>query len=127
MKVNAGRISYKIGEVETKGEDSLVVVSVRYVDEAPLLKIVMAEYLGKAFELAFSGAESSDELMEQLLMDVYMEQDEVIEEVFKEVELEIRLVKEEGKWRIAEVTEELKDVLSSGMYTFGSEMSGVME
>lgn len=127
MKVNAGKITYKIGKVEAKGEESLVTVTVRYVDEAPLLKTVLAEYLGKAFQLAFSDAGTSGEEMDLLLMDVYKEQDEAMEEAFKEVELEIRLVKEEGKWRISEVTEGLKDVLSSGMYTFGSEMSGVMK
>ena len=127
LKANAGKISYQIVKVETVEEESRVSVSVRYVDEGPLLKAVLGEYLLRAFQLAFSSKEPSEEEMDQLLYDVFKEQDEALEESFKEAELEVRLVREDGKWRIAEVTEGMKDALTSGIYSAGSEMEAVLD
>lgn len=123
LKENAGKMTYTIGKSEVDGDKAVVTVDCKYVDGGPLLSATIGEVFKKTFELAFSGTEMTDEEMVQMFTGIMEEQRSVVEETFKESTLDINCVKQDGKWYISEMEDELLDVAMSGFLSAGEKMS----
>ena len=69
----------------------------------------------KMLPLAFSGTEMTEEETNQMFADTMKEQAEIVSETFKETTLKIDLVKQDNEWYITEITDEMMDVVLSGL------------
>lgn len=118
---NMKKFSHKVTDSVVEGDKAVVSVSCKYVDSGPLLKATFGEYIAKVFGNAFSGEEMSNDNMEKMLSDIIKKQKKKIPVTVKDVDLKIDLVKIDGEWLIADVNDDLLDVVLSGMYSVFNE------
>lgn len=114
LEENAGKITYEITSSEVDGDTATVTVDVSYIDSYPLLEEIFSEYMTQAFTMAFSGQDLSDEDYDKLMSDIFLDKMANGEDTFKDATLEIPCEKVDGKWYIADVSEDMMDVFLSG-------------
>lgn len=131
LKENAGKIKYEVKDTEIDSNSAVVTVDFKYIDGAPILKATLTEYITKAFPLAFSGVEITDEDASQMFLTAMQEQRKTIEESYVEKTISIKCIKVDSKWYIDEVSDELLDVLMSNFISaseeWGDSMSGTFD
>jgi len=123
LKTNAGKMTYKITGSEVNGDKAVVTVDCKYVDGGSLLKATIGEAFSKMLGLAFTDIEMTDEETSQMFVSIMKEQSKKIGETFSETTVKVDCVKMEGQWYIAEINDELHDVVMSGFVSAGKEVS----
>jgi hypothetical protein len=127
FRENAAKIEHEILGSETDGETAQVMAAFRYVDGAPLMREAFTQFIAEMFALAFTGAEIGEEEASQKLADIFTEKKESSDEAYVENNIEIRLVLKEGRWYVAEMSEELLNVIMSNFVQLTEEMEGFFE
>src|SRR5699024_2501075 len=119
IKSNAKKITYEIKESKIDGDNATVAVDFKYVNGGPLLKATFGEYMKEAFASAFTGKELTDEENSEIFISAMEAQSEKMEETFTEKTLNIECVKIEDNWYIDDPSDELLDVIMSGILSAG--------
>lgn len=115
MKDYAKSITYTVGTATIDGETAMVPVNFKYKDASAVITTALGNYLTKAFALAFSGGDSSDEAMTDLLVSCYNEALTSAEVKDAEASVTFNLKKIDSSWKISSVPEETLYVLSSNI------------
>ena len=123
IKDNANEISYKVTGSEINGDTGTVKVECEYVDSGDLLGRVVAKAFPRLLGLAFSGVEPGEDEVESLFLSILEEEIVAYEKTRVKVVLDIDVVKKDGIWYIAEVDDDLLDVVLSGLYSASKELS----
>ena len=113
FKDNAKKIEYSIDNIVEDDDRATVSVTADYVDGSVLMGAVFEEYMGKIFELAFSGKEPSEEEISELLGTIMNEKIKEIEVEFITSTFEVELIKVNNKWLIDDVSNDLLNVMMS--------------
>ncbi len=113
FKENAKKIKYSIDNIAEDGNGATVSVMADYVDGSTLMEAVFEEYIGKIFELAFSGDEPSEEEISEILGTIMSEKIEETEVEFITSTFDVELVKVNNKWLIDDVSNDLLNVMMS--------------
>lgn len=121
-KDNAKQIKYTI--VSSKEEEDIATVKVKfqYKDEEPLLTVTIAEYMEKGMALAFSGKEMDESTGETLFAETLKEKMKSVKSKIINETLEITCKKVDGKWKIAQLPEEMLNVLTSNISNWAENM-----
>lgn len=127
LKTNAEKMTYKVIDSEVDEDKAVVTVDCRYVNGGPLLKATISEVFQKMIGMAFAGIEMSEEETNQMFLSTMKEQSKTIGETYKETTIKIDCVKQDGKWFIAEVSDEMSDILTSGFTSVGKELDSIGE
>ena len=117
------QIKYEVTDSKTDGDNAVVKVHFEYKDAKPVFGEVFAEYIQKAFGMAFSGMNISDEEMSQMLVDIFNEKKETIKPGDAQADVSFNLTKKDGKWKIDEVPNKVQDVGTANLYSAFEEMS----
>ena len=123
LKQNAAKMTYTITGSEVDGDNAVVTVDCKYIDGGALLKATIGEVFMKMFGMAFSGVELTEEETGQMFVSVMQEQSELLDETYLENTINVNLIKEDGDWAIAEVNDEMVDVVMSGFISAGEEIA----
>lgn len=127
LKTNASKMTYKITGSEVKKDKAVVTADCKYVDGGPLLRATIGEAFSRMLGIAFSGAEMSDEETNQMFQNIMEEQSKVLGEKFKESTISINCIKQDNKWYIEEINDDLLDVVMSGFISAGKELSDIFD
>lgn len=127
LKNNAEKMTYKVIDSEVDEDKAIVTVDCRYINGGPLLKATIGEVFQKIIGMAFAGIEMSEEETNQMFLSTMKEQSKTIGETYKEITIKIDCVKQDGKWFIAEVSDEMSDILTSGFTSVGKELDSIGE
>lgn len=112
---NASKLSYDIIKSEVDGAKAVVTVDFKYVDGSDLFEAVMDAYMQKMFDFMASSAELPDGAIAAMLSDLMKEEMKKTPEVFEEATLQIECVRKDRTWYIEELSDEVANVLSSGL------------
>lgn len=123
MKENAKEITYEIKNTVITDNEAIVTVNAKYVDSSDLLSIIISEAIPKLFSLAFSGSEPTDEEIENIITEILNEKASSIDKKYKEVTINISLIKKDDKWYITKLSDEVYDIISSGIYSVAQGIS----
>ena len=115
IKQWASNITYKLGKSEVDGDKATVSVDITYTDASDLMKEAFSEYFTQAMTKAFSNENVADEEMSKLFMDIISEKSKTIKTGTDSVSLDLKLVKENGEWKITDMPEEMGDVILSNI------------
>ncbi len=122
LKESAKKITYTISGSEVDGDTAIVTVECKYIDGGPILSATVAEAFKKMMGIAFSGAELTEEETNQMFLDIMNEQTESLEETYKETTVKINCIKKDSTWYIADVNDDLLDVVTSGFVSAASDL-----
>lgn len=122
MTTNAKKMTYSIAGTEVTGNKAIVTVDCKYIDGGPLLKATIGEAFMKVFGMAFTGVEQTEEETNQMFLGIMKEQSEIIGETYKEATVKIDCVKQDGKWYISKVNDDLEDVVTMGFTFAGKDL-----
>lgn len=123
LKKNASKVTFKITDSQTTDEKAIVTVTTKYVDAGPIVKASIGEFFAKAFGLAFSSTEMTEEESTQMFMSIMNEQIETIDEQFAEKSIQIELEKLDKTWYVSALSEDLLDMITSGFLSAAADMS----
>lgn len=107
-------LEWKINKVETKGEEATAEIQVTNKN----FKTIFNNYIKKVIQKAFSGENTSDEEMEQYLLDEF--KNESIDKIT--TTQTITLKKQDGKWKI-QVNDNLRNAVYPGLTETMNEFS----
>ena len=124
ITMNAKKIDYDITNSEVNGDNATVTVICEYVDGGPILLASVQESYNMVYAQIMAGVEITDEEMIELLSTILQEKIETTEETYRKVAIDIDLIKKDGTWYKQEVSDELYDVLVSGLISASNELSG---
>jgi len=122
LRLNAGKLTYKILDAQVTGDNATVSVSVNYIDAGPIIQATLGEFFVKMLGLSFGGTEPTEEMTEEMFMTLLNEQIELQEEKFKEKTVEVNLEKINDVWYVADINDDLLDIVMSG---FISALEGI--
>lgn len=114
MKGNAKKMTYQVKSTSMGEDKALVTVESKYLNAGPVYQEVMGEVISKVMGLAFSGKQPSEEEISALFDGVIEEKAKGKDLTFKTEEVELDLIKKDGKWLISDVDEDMADVMTSG-------------
>ena len=121
-KDKAKQIKYSIVESKEEGNIAKVKVKFEYMDVEPLLTVTMAEFMQKGMALAFSGQEMDENTGETLFSETLKEKMSTVKSKTIEKTIQFACKKEEGKWKIVQVPEEVLDVLTANISQWAKNM-----
>jgi signal peptidase I len=121
FKKNADKISFEVTNTAVEDDRAMVTVDAKYLDGVPLIKATISSVLLKMSSLEFNGTEATEEV-NHIFADTIKEQMEVVPETYIEKTLKINLVREDNKWYIVEITDEMLDVAMSGFMTLSDDL-----
>ena len=127
FKDNANKMTYNILESTEKGDEANVSVETKYIDGGPLIAATMGEAITRMVGIALQGKEPSEEEMDKMFSDILIEQEAINEPNFKTQTMNINLKKQNEKWYITEVQDELKDVITLGFYSAVESLGNLFE
>lgn len=122
LKSNATKIEYVIKESKVEGDKAVVVVNAKYVNGGPLVKETIGEVFKQALTNAFSGVEMTEEATQKLFVDTLTAKLKSDEPVLIEKTLSINCIQIDKKWYIAEISDNILDVLTSNFVSTGKEI-----
>lgn len=99
---NAGKMKYKVTGNNTTGDTAVVTVDVTYVDASELFKAIFAEYMQQMMAGAMTGEEPDEAAMSAMMIDIFNDKIKDYEETTSQKTIEVRCVKKDGDWLIAD-------------------------
>jgi len=127
FKENANKMTYNILESTENGDEANVSVETKYIDGGPLISATMGEAVTRMLGIALQGKEPSEEEIDEMFSDILKEQEAKNEPTFKTQTMNIHLKKQNEKWYITEVHDELKDVITLGFYSAVESLGNMFE
>lgn len=127
FKDNANKMTYSILESKENGDEATVSVESKYIDGGPLIAATMGEAITKMIGIAFEGKEPSEEEINEMFSDILKEQEAKNEPTFKTQTVNVNLKKQDEKWYITEVNDQLKDVITLGFYSAVESIGNMFE
>lgn len=117
VKRYASELEYEIVDVNVDKEEGSAVVNLNfiYADGGEVVASSMGEIFGQLMGQAFSNEESSDEEVNKELSNILVKNLDINEIKKESVSGEITLKLEEDIWKIAEVDDEVLNVLTIGL------------
>lgn len=128
IKKSNETLTYNIGEVAITDDKATVDVDCTYGDIKPIFGTAFTGYIGKVFELAFSGTSPSEEEVNTILADeIALAIESTSPEVYS-TKVQVKCIKVDGKWVIDSSVDniELADVLTGNLVSAFSEMAESM-
>lgn len=122
MIANASKLTYKVTSIEMKDDKAVVTAECRFVDGSEFYEAVMQDYFIKYAGRTFWGQELSNEEKIQLLKEIMDEQLNTTAEKYKDITLKIDCIKKDKSWFIAELTDDMKNAISSNFDTYLKEI-----
>ena len=116
MKEQATKLKYEVQNAVLDGDSGIVPVKVTFVNAAEFYDHVIGGAAQKSVEFQMEGREMEVEERNAFMKDL-MEEMEGKEYPTEEIELEIPVVKENGKWYIKELDMETNNVIYTGMFS----------
>lgn len=111
MKDKAGKIEYEIQDTKVEGDKAVSKVKFKYIDGTELLGNTILQFMGESFGLILADVDISDEKTDEMLETIFAQNVDKVEDRFTERTLDIKLIKEDGKWYLEEIEDELLDVM----------------
>ena len=121
FKKNADKISFEVTNTAVEDDRAVVTVDAKYLDGVPLIKATISSVLLKMSSSDFNGTEATEEV-NHIFSDTMKEQMEVVPETYVEKTVKIDLVREDNKWYILEITNEMLDVVMSGFMSLSTDL-----
>lgn len=122
MTDSAKKMTYSITETKVTDDKAVVTVKCKYIDGGPLLKATIGEAFTKMLGSAFSGVEQTEEETNEMFVSIMKEQSELLGEKYKENTFKINCKKQDDNWYIAEVNNDLEDVVTLGFASVGADL-----
>lgn len=116
MKEQATKLKYEVQNAVLDGDSGIVPVKVTFVNAAEFYDHVVGGLAEKAVELSMEGREMEQEERLDYMAEL-MKEMEGKEYPMEEQELEIPVVKENGKWYVRDLSMENSNAFYSGMFT----------
>lgn len=113
MKTNASKLTFEVSSVDVKDDKTVVTVACRFIDGSDFYVAVMQDYVIKYTERTFLGQELSGEEKSRILSQIMNDQISKTTEKYEDITLKIDCIKKDNIWYIVEVTDEMKNILSS--------------
>lgn len=123
LKLNSGKLTYKILDTQVTGDKATVSVSVNYVDAGSIIQATLGEFFVKMLGLSFGATEPTEDMTEEMFMTLLNEQIELQEEEYKEKTVEVNLEKIDDRWYVADINDDLLDIIMSGFISALEEIS----
>lgn len=115
FKDNIGKLSYTVGKPTINGDTATVQVDFTYVDAGPIYKAAIGDMLSKAFALALSGSELSDEESEAMFKAAFEEQKEKIDPITSTSTVEFPCTKTDDGWQISKVDDKVLNIMTANL------------
>lgn len=125
FKASAQKLTYTITGSEVDGDTASVNVDISYVDSVPVLQAAIGEMFMKAFSLAFSGEEMTEEESTKLMEDIFKDKMETMEETMVDASIQVNLTKIDGVWYISTIHDDLFNAISFGLYSAEEMLEGL--
>jgi hypothetical protein len=113
FKENLAALTYTVKDPQIADDTAAVPVDFTYVDAGTLFKATLGDYLSKAFSLALSGTELTDEDSQAIFISAFEEEREKIKPVTSEATIEFQCVKTDDGWLIERIDESVINIMSS--------------
>ena len=117
LKGNAAKITYEVTGAKVNGDEATVTVKCKYVDGSQLFAKIIQELFTELMTAAFSGKELTEAQMTQIGVDLLNKNLSTATETFTEKTIDISCVNVDGTWYVANVSDEMADVVSSNLFT----------
>lgn len=117
---NAEEIEYEIEDCDYDGDEGTVTVHFTYVDSTPVITAAISEYMPQALMLTLGGADES--LLETTFANILTQKAEEIRTVSAEATVDFSCTRTDDGWKIAELTDEALNVLTSNIYSVGEQL-----
>ncbi len=118
MKDLAKDIEYSIGEAKVDGSSAVVPVRFEFTDSTNSIAAVMDEYIDRLWDYLMSGS-SDEDLTEEGAMEFFSQaiadKWDTVENERMTLDTEFTLVKENKKWLVSEMSEDLGTVITANM------------
>lgn len=115
LKGLASELKHKVLESKTEDDKAEIKVAVIYADASEPLMSSVGELFGQMMGMVFSGQEPTEEDMMALLFETISKNVDSYEIKTEETEGVIKLAKEDGKWVITELDENVSNALMFGL------------
>jgi len=113
FKENLAALNYTVRDPQITGDTAMVPVDFSYSDAGTLYKAALGEYFSKAFSLALSGAELTDEDSQAIFISAFEEEREKIKPVTSNATVEFACVKTDDGWLIERIDESVINIMTS--------------
>lgn len=121
----AKEMKYEIIDTDIDGDEAMVSVEFVYTDASSIVRNTFAQYFTQALGLAFSGA--SEDQMGNLLLDIFNQQLSGSPLIKTKETVGIKCVKKDKEWKIAEVSDDLINVLTCNILETFNEIGDSFE
>lgn len=117
------KLTYTVGESKVDGGNATVPVDIKYYDGTDLISEILGEYFTKAMGVALSGQEMSDEDATKMLGDMFSEKTKNLEDTYDEISIDFECVKEDDKWVISNLDDNMLNVITSNFNKVSEDMN----